>query len=590
MKVLSRFGFCAAVAATIVAMAPAANAESKQSPAAAYSRQFGYIAVRDGTRLAYVAYLPVTKAKFPTILDYDPYAGAGTGNERFPQGGLPPSVQWLNAGYAFVYVSVRGTGCSQGVLDWHGENEGPDGADVVDWIGRQPWSNQRVGMIGGSYPGHTQIMVAAQHPKWLRAIAPSAITMSSYDDNARPGGIFNLGKSSRWSLMVQPGAEMYGARARMEWGDKECQANMAAHPAPNQLAQFSAHPLRDDWWETRSLSHYVDRVEVPTFIGQSWQDHETSVTGATEVYAHLKAPKWLTLTSGGHDWPSIVPDVQARLVRWMDHWVKGVANGAETEPPVKIYWEIGPERPFVAKWTSEYAAWPVPEARPKTLYLTSEGALNEVAPANNLPASSRSYTFGLGVELIGDKTQFSLEPDPTGTLSWSSDAFTQDVTVLGAPQVHLFVSSENIDTDFVVTLHDVYPNGDVQYLQRGVLRASMRRVDETKSTPEHVYHPYDRSEPLSPGQVYEVRLSLPPVGAVLRKGHRLELTVTSPSAIPQPEWGLQPLNLPGRNTVYSSNIYPSRVVIPIVPGAMARAAEPACGSMPFQPCRRAAKP
>jgi uncharacterized protein len=191
--------------------------------------------------------------------------------------------------------------------------------------------------------------------------------------------------------------------------------------------------------------------------------------------------------------------------------------------------------------------------------------------------------------LIGDNAQFSIPPRPDGRLAWTSEALPQDLTILGSTQVHLFVSSENVDTDFVVTLHDIYPNGDVQYLQRGVLRASMREVDEARSTPEYVYHPYDKPEPLTPGQIYEIRLSLPPLGAVLRKGHKLQVTITSPSAIPQPDWGLQPLNLPGRNTIYLSSTYPSRILVPVIPGAVPGAAEPACGSMPFMPCRAAAK-
>jgi putative CocE/NonD family hydrolase len=586
-RICSRLVLGLTSAAAVALPSLPANAQATAPTSApAYERKFGYVTVRDGVRIAYVAYLPAGKGKFATILDDDPYLGASTGNERFPQGGMPPSVRWLEHGYAFVYVSVRGTGCSQGVFDQFGPHEGQDGADVIDWIGRQPWSNQRVGMIGGSYPGHTQIMVAAEHPKWLRAISPSAITMSTYDDISVPGGIFNVAFSSRWSYLIRPASEQMSLEARTAWGDKECQANVAAHPAPNPIDLFRSHPLFDDWWKTRSLAHYVDRVEVPTFISQSWQDHETSINGATEMYAQLKAPKWLSLSNGGHDWTQLQPALQERLVRWMDHWVKGVDNGADKDPKVTVYWEIPDGRPVVAKWSTHYADWPAPGAETKTFYLAARGALSET-PVTAAPA--QTYTFGPGVELIGDSGQFALEPDPSGALSWTTEAMTQDLMILGATQVHLFVSSENVDTDFVVTLHDIYPNGDVQYLQRGLLRASMRGVDEARSRPSHLYHPYDRPEPLTPGQIYPVRLSLPALGAVLRKGHRLQVTITSPSAIPQPDWGLQPVNMPGRNTVYSSSAYPSRIMVPIMPGAAAEAPEPACGSMPFMPCRRAAR-
>lgn len=575
----------AAIVATTTPVSPA-HAQAAAHADAAYTRQFGYVTARDGVRIAYVAYVPSGKGKFATILDDDPYLGAGTGNDRFPQGGTPPSVRWLNAGYAFVYVSVRGTGCSQGVFDQFGPHEGQDGADVIDWIGNQPWSNQRVGMIGGSYPGHTQILTAAEHPKFLKAIAPSAITVNSYDDNSVPGGVFNVGFASRWVYMVRPISESMSENARIGWGDKECRANMAAHPDPDPFGKFRAHPFNDDWWKAHSLARVVDKVEVPTFLSQSWQDHETSINGATEMYAHTKAPTWFNLSNGGHDWTPLQEPLQVRLVRWMDHWVKGVDNGAEKEPKVTVYWEIGPGMPAVAKWTTQYANWPVPGSELKTFYLADRGGLSESASASAPP---QTYTFGPGVELIGEDPQFSLEPDPTGTLSWTTPPLSQDLTILGSTQVHLFAASDTVDTDFVVALHDIYPNGDVQYLQRGVLRASMRQVDEALSTPTHVYHPYDKTAPLTPGKIYEIRLSLPAVGAVLRKGHRLQVTITSPSAIPQPDWGLLPLDLPGRNTIYSSSAYPSRIEVPVVPGAVVGAPEPPCGSMPFQPCRRAAK-
>src|SRR5262249_9575058 len=131
-------------------------------------------------------------------------------------------------------------------------------------------------------------------------------------------------------------------------------------------------------------------------------------------------------------------------------------------------------------------------------------------------------------------------------------------------------ASENVDTDLLVALHDVYPNGDVQFLQRGFLRASMRHVDSARSTPDHLWRSYDRKDPLMPGQVNELRLTLPALGAVVRAGHKLELTLLAPSPIASPDWGPLPLDLPGRNTVYASSKYPSRILVPVVPSAKAQ--------------------
>lgn len=199
--------------------------------------------------------------------------------------------------------------------------------------------------------------------------------------------------------------------------------------------------------------------------------------------------------------------------------------------------------------------------------------------------SGLEYTFPTGVELVGDNTQFALPPNPYGSLTWTSAPVDRDLTILGRVQVKFYAASQNVDTDFEVALHDVYPNGAVQYLQRGFLRASLRAVDQGDSTPDHIAHTYGKTEYLVPGNIYEMQLSLPPLGAVLRKGHRLQLVILAPSPIPQPDWGLLPVSMAGQNTIYASAKYPSEIRVPTIPGATAEGAEPVCGSLAFQPCR-----
>jgi predicted acyl esterase len=171
-------GFSRLCAAAILALclagagptaAAAADLPTAAAAAPIYPREFGYVTMKDGIALAYVAYLPAAKGRFPTVLQYGPYQG----------GGIGPDGHWLQKGYAVVTVSVRGTGCSQGAFDLFGPQEGPDGAEVVDWISRQPWSDRKIGMTGVSYPGHTQILTAAQRPEALKAITPGAVTAST---------------------------------------------------------------------------------------------------------------------------------------------------------------------------------------------------------------------------------------------------------------------------------------------------------------------------------------------------------------------------------------------------------------------------
>ena len=547
-----------------------------------HARHFGYITMKDGVQLAYVAYLPRAKGTFPAVLQYDPYQGGGSTL------GWPDSL-WVKNGYAVVIASVRGTGCSQGVFHLFGRHEGPDGAAIIRWIGAQPWSDRRVGMIGVSYAGFTQILVAAQHPRLLRAITPSAVAANTYSQVAYPGGIFNAAFIAWWSLHGQPLAAAQGVKTRIGWGDRECEGNYKAHPASSLFLHARAHALFGPWWQARSLLREIRRVDVPTFISGTWQDDMIMATGTTDLYERLQGPKRLSMSPGGHGWLFLQPAFQQRLIQWMNRWVKGVHNGIGAQPPVTIYWEPRAGLPPAGGWATHYAGWPPKRTRLRTFWLTSARTLSAVPPGDS-PADGRglSYTYPTGVELTGNNTEFAVPPDPNGSLAWTSAPFHRDFTILGSVQLRFYAAAQNPDTDFEFILQDVYPNGDVRYLQRGFLRASLRGIDRRRSTADHLLHAYRRAADLIPGRIYEFRLSLPPLGAVLRKGQRLQLALLAPSPIPQPSWGLVPLDMPGENTVFTSARFPSTIVVPTIPGARAKRAPPPCGSMSLQPCRRPA--
>ena len=176
-----------------------------------YARHFGDITMKDGVQLAYVAYLPRAKGTFPAVLQYEPYQSGGSTL------GWPDNL-WLKNGYAVVIASVRGTGCSQGVFHLFGRHEGPDGAAIIHWVGAPPWSDRRVGMIGVAYPGFTQILVAAQHPKLLRAITPSAIAANTYSQIVYPEE-----SSTRRS---SPGRACTASHWRRRWASSHASAEV----------------------------------------------------------------------------------------------------------------------------------------------------------------------------------------------------------------------------------------------------------------------------------------------------------------------------------------------------------------------------
>jgi hypothetical protein len=585
---LSLIAALAVVVAVVVLRGTPSVPVARQAPAAPKTltrndvvREYGYVPMKDGTKLAYVMYRPRADGRYPSLLRYDPYMSDGIEfNDARP---------YVEHGYAFVGANVRGSGCSEGVFSLFQPAEGDDGAQMIEWMAAQGWSNGAVGMVGNSYPGHTQIMTAAYRPKHLKAIAAGGLTANIGREGFRPAGMLNAGFASRWAQYAQPRLARLGAENRMKWGDTTCAA-IRARQQPNPTFRDSInHVTQDEYWQTRALESYIDRVDVPTMIIQGWQDHQTASSGGQFLYKKLRAAnRKLVLQSGGHEVYSR-DIVSEQVLRWMDRWLKGERNGIEKEPAVTIWWEVqdvyGKSTP---NWTTTHASWPAPETTWSTLYLTADGKLAAERPAANPPdKGARPYTYMVGTELVGNDTQFSVPPEPTGVLTYRTAPMTEDTAILGLPQLTFYVSSEQNDTDFLVTLHDVDQAGNTLYLQRGFLRASMRTVDNARSTRDELYFPLQKPQDLMPGQVYEMKLSLYPLGHVMRAGHVLELSILSPSPIPQPDWGLVPLALPGENTVYHSAQYPSRLSLPLIPGLKAQAPAPPCGTTQFQPCRRA---
>jgi len=545
-------------------------------------REFGYVLMKDGVRLASVVWLPKAAGRYPIVFAYGPYNEDAAAFQR--------ARRFLDAGYGFLGVNMRGTGCSEGI-DTEGGGSRPatvgrDGADVVEWAARQPWSSGSVGMVGTSYEGELQFAVAANSPPHLKAIVPSGISAADYRESYVPGGMVHLGGMASWSLEGQGSLADPAQEIRIAAGDTACAAIRAKHRPNEAFDELNRHPLEDAWWAERSGEAMAGQVTVPTLILMGWQD-EWNLGAGTRMFQLLGSPhKKIILQNGGHGVGAVYKiDLDATL-RWLDRWVKGTRNGMDEEPPVTVHWEVR-SAAATPGWTTGYASWPPPNTVWLTFYLTADGRLTREQPAADPTRNVRSYLYPSGTEIIGNNEQFALAPYHLGSLSYRTDPTPEDMVILGLPNLRFFVSSEQTNTDFFVTLKDVDAAGNTLFLQRDFLRASMRAVDEARSTPNEIIHSFSKNEELVPGKIYEIKLSIPSIGAVVRKGHRLELSILAPSPIPAPVMGGVPIGLPSLNKVYSGDEYPSTLRVPVIPGERAQADAPECGSLPFQPCRHA---
>jgi predicted acyl esterase len=544
--------------------------------------EVGYLRMRDGIRLAYVIWRAKRERKHPAVVAYGTYHQSGTDLEE---------VRYLlTAGYAYMGVNVRGTGGSEGSYSYYQPIEAEDGVEIIEWLAAQPWSNGNVGMIGSSYLGHTQIKVASLQPRHLRAIVPIATEGNEYRDEARSGGLFNVGLMAIWTRGNQPQLEHVGIEARTRAGDIESAAIRAVQPRNPAFEEVRQHRLYDQWWKARALDTMVDRVTVPTLLIHAWQDEWIRPNGALRLFKLLKCShKRLIVQNGPHrlrDWAI----TQREQMRWLDRWVKEEKNGVDVEPPVTVYWEVvEPEEKALAmpSWTTSYSTWPVPGLQWVTFYLTASGRLLQDVPSTSVDVGIRSYTYPIGTELVGSNEQFALVPHPLGTLSYQTSPMSSDLALLGAPQLILHFSSDATDTDFLFTLKDIDPDGNALFLQRSVLRASMRAVDEAQSTPDEIIQSFAEGKTLVPGEIVEVRLSLSALGHVLRQGHRLELSILAPSAIPNPIWGFASTAASAVNNVYHGGTYLSQLRLPVVPEEIAKSPAPRLGTLRNQPYRAA---
>lgn len=563
------------------------------------ARDIGYVPMKDGTRIAYISYHPKT-GHYPTVFLYDPYTASAS-----PFSLAKP---YLEAGYGFVGANFPATGCSEGVIeswvDGFDHKVGLYGAEVVEWIAKQSWSNGNVGMIGNSSSGTLQFWVAAEQPPHLKAIVASGVE-DGYEDCFCLGGMLQLQTAAGWSLGAEFVSQASGAEDRIRAGDTECAVIRGSNRQVIKRSFFDEvrkHPLKDEWWDSAYLARHevAGKVTVPTMLIAAWQDtYGGAARESARVFTQLLPNvehKKLVLMNGDHligqPGTEAYRQVDDERMKFLDRWVKGVPTGVEQDPSVTVYWEVsepdGDPKNSVAGWVTRHKTWPETSVERATYYLTADARISPLKPSAEPNEGSRAYLYPTGTELHGNNLQFAIQPYKDGVLNYRTAAATSDMVLLGNPEVTLFLSIDNgDDADLQLTLKDVDPDGNVLFLQSGLLRASLRAVDETRTYADEVVHQCRRFEKLIPGNIYEIRMSLlAPIAHVVRQGHSLELTIGAPNPIPLRNIGSIPAGAPSINRVYHSEKYPSKILLPIVPGAVAQAPAPPCGTLRAQPCRK----
>jgi uncharacterized protein len=304
---------------------------------------YGYMTTRDGTQLAYRVWLPTElggaedtpgittpagpySAPYPTLIEYSGYAYA---DPEGPTSGIAALANIM--GFAVVDIQMRGTGCSSGAFDFFEPLQSIDGYDIIETFARQPWvKDNKVGMVGISYGGISQLFTAATQPPSLAAISPVSL-IDATATTLYPGGLRNDGFAVNWAKERQAESQPAGQGKEgtqpyaedLVKTDEVCKANQVLHPeAANLLAKIRAnstyHPKVADPLDPVTFVH---KINVPVFAACQWQDEQTGghcPTLAREMTGTDK--KWFTFTNGPHI-DSLAPETFNRLYDFLRLYV-----------------------------------------------------------------------------------------------------------------------------------------------------------------------------------------------------------------------------------------------------------------------------
>ncbi|MGH2477224.1 MAG: CocE/NonD family hydrolase, partial [Candidatus Limnocylindrales bacterium] len=473
-------------------------------PGSSLEDGFQYLEMRDGVRLSAMVRLPdpalYGDGPYPTVVEYSGYSPSNPGSEE------AGSRLARTFGYATVSVNMRGTGCSGGVFDVFNPAQMADGYDVIEIVARQPWVLRgRVGMVGLSYSGITQLYTAATRPPHLAAVTAQSVIADPWLQ-AWPGGIFNSGFTHQWikerDAAAAPGGDSW-VTERIGSGDTTCAGHQALRAQNPDFESFvralDSYPASAG---ARDLRRLVGDIEAPVFISGAFQDEQTGPQFTALLDAFSSAPVVrVNLWNGRHPdgygpanlmrWfeflefyvaqrvPRLNPAVRAlappvlagqfhlrdieleadRFARFGDDHAAAL-TAYEAEDPVRVLFESGIGENEIGEQGGTFEvgldSWPSGDAEPVTWYLADDERLTPDRPGRRSNGNADRFRFDPeagGATLFGGTGEYPLvDPVWTGAdwtrfgkgeeLSYLTDPLADDLVVAGPAVADLWVSSE----------------------------------------------------------------------------------------------------------------------------------------------------
>ncbi|KAM0542634.1 hypothetical protein ACHAPJ_012713 [Fusarium lateritium] len=507
----------------------------------------------------------------PAILPWSPYGKSGTGVQQYDtmapfRVGLradqtsgyekfegPDPADWVQRGYAIVNIDARGAGNSEGDVVFWGQQEAEDIYDTIEWISQQPWSNGSVGMAGNSWLAIAQINFTSRlHHPALKAIAPWECRNDIYRDTLARGGKKHNAALHQFLL-----------------------AGFAGHGSvENMPAMLAKRTLFDDYWASKYIS--TENIQVPIYVVASFSSQLHS-KGAFHTFRTAQSKeKWLRVHPYQEWYDQYRPEIVDDLQKYFDRYLKGVQNGWEKDtPPVRLSLIGFEEGGGLIRTIRERPEreWPLLRQSLDKFFLNA----------------ARMTLENKEISIESSTSYASTDTNDTSDFTLFFDAYTE---IAGYPKAKLWMScKDHDDMDIAVQIRKISKSGEtlehlnclcpvpieqvpelntVKYIgPQGFLRAShaVTRVEEL-SDEQEVFYKHDRRQPVTPGSIVEVEITLWPMAMVFAAGEGLMLRISGHDMCYPEADSIQPASINnedvGYHEIHAGGKYDSVLVLPFI--------------------------
>ena len=477
-----------------------------------FERDVG-VKLRDGITIYTDVFRPTGNGRVPAIVAWGPYGKEVGGqwlddvpgragvplsrNSELMKFEAPDPAYWVDRGYAVLNPDARGAYYSEGNITYWGRQLAEDGYDFVEWAAAQPWCNGKVAFSGNSYLAISQWFSGAANPPHLAALAPWEGFQDSYREASRRGGIANPG---------------FGEDILQTFAGRNFVEDL------NRMQINENNGLMSPYWEDKKAR--LEKINVPTYVVASYTS-PIHCHGSFEGFRRISSKeKWLRVHNTG-EWPDYYdPQYRAELNKFFDKYLKGIDNGWEKTPKVRIS-ILDPGAKDTVNQVEE--DWPVPGLTTKKMYLHADKTLSD-----QKPAAEASVAYNINAQTTKGDAEFLFK-------------VPQKMELLNYAKVGLWVVARGSnDMELVVAVAKRDPankpyaaaGSPFAIAAAGLLRVSHRALDQEKSTEFEPYHLHTREELLRPGEIVPIDVGLWPLSLRFRPGETLVLSVAANTIAP----------------------------------------------------------